>query len=63
MIQHLTNSKVPLKIGRRIVFQYGAWDNDASDQLQVGDIGTITDLSPLPERSQANDFSRLGQWQ
>ena len=48
MIQAKIKSKVPLKIGRRIIFQYPAWNNDVNNELHVGDIGTITDLTKLP---------------
>jgi hypothetical protein len=45
----MTKNTVPLnlKIGRRIVFLYAATDNDAITELKTGDLGTITDLSPL----------------
>jgi hypothetical protein len=48
MIQTKTKSKVPLKVGRRIVFLYSS-DNDANAELKIGDIITITDLSLLPK--------------
>ncbi len=44
-----SSSKVELKIGRRIVFLYAATDKDAITELRYGNIGTITDLSPLPK--------------
>jgi hypothetical protein len=46
-IKTTTKNSIPLKIGRRIEFLYAAWDNDVHNELKTGDLGTITDLSPM----------------
>jgi hypothetical protein len=47
MIQTTTKNSIPLQIGKRIVFLQSN-DLDVNKELTKGDVGVITDISPLP---------------